>query len=220
MSLKKDSGVLKPWEILFDRMIGILETLPFHLREKEEWVFGGGTALRLYYDHRESNDIDIFIKNPALIPYLSPRVNDRTESMSHSYTEMSNFLKLHFSEGEIDFIVSPTVTDYPSRKTEIRGNIFLIESPDEIISKKILYRSDEFKPRDVFDTVVALRHDSEILLKNRNVLRSRFPVLLKRLSILEKAYSGDNSGIRYMKAYSDIIPEMYLSLTAAINSML
>ena len=96
MSLKKDSGVLKPWEILFDRMIGILETLPFHLNEKEEWVFGDGTALRLYYDHRESNDIDIFIKNPALIPYRSPRVNDRTESMSHSYTRCPTFSRCIF----------------------------------------------------------------------------------------------------------------------------
>lgn len=220
MSPKKDNGALKPWEILFDRMIGILETLPAPLREREEWIFGGGTALGLYYDHRESHDIDIFIKNPALIPYLSPRVNDRTERMSHSYTEMSNFLKLHFSEGEIDFIVSPSVTGSPSRKTEIRGNIFQIESPEEIISKKILYRSDEFKPRDVFDTVVALRHDSGILLKNRNVLGSRFPVLLKRLSVLEKAYSGNNAGIRAMNDYADLIPGMYSSLTAAINSLL
>ena len=36
----------------------------------DHWTFGGGTALMLQIDHRESDDVDIFLPDPQLLPFL------------------------------------------------------------------------------------------------------------------------------------------------------
>lgn len=41
-------------------------------------LFGGGTRLMLALNHRLSDDIDLFIRDPQWIGDLSPRLNDRT----------------------------------------------------------------------------------------------------------------------------------------------
>jgi nucleotidyltransferase AbiEii toxin of type IV toxin-antitoxin system len=33
----------------------------------DHWTFGGGTAMMLQIDHRESYDIDIFLSDPQLL---------------------------------------------------------------------------------------------------------------------------------------------------------
>ncbi|MFT4179702.1 MAG: hypothetical protein QM612_09620, partial [Thermomonas sp.] len=40
---------------------------------------GGGTRLMLALDHRISHDIDLFMRDPQWIGYISPRLNDRVE---------------------------------------------------------------------------------------------------------------------------------------------
>jgi hypothetical protein len=39
----------------------------------EHRTFGGGTALMLQLDHRESHDIDIFLNDPQQLPFLDPQ---------------------------------------------------------------------------------------------------------------------------------------------------
>jgi len=34
----------------------------------DSWSFGGGTAMMLQIDHRESHDVDIFLPRPAASP--------------------------------------------------------------------------------------------------------------------------------------------------------
>ena len=57
-------------------------------------------------EHRISDDIDLFIRDPQWIGYLTPRLNDKFEHLINSYDEGATSLKLKFNEGEIDFIVS------------------------------------------------------------------------------------------------------------------
>jgi len=78
-----------------------------------DWTFGGGTALMLLYEHRRSKDIDIFLRDPQYLTALSPRLNDHTEALTGRYVEQSNFLKLIFDGGEVDFIVAPSLTTDP-----------------------------------------------------------------------------------------------------------
>ena len=47
------------YEILFLRAIKQLKQAKIH---PDLWRLGGGTALRLIYNHRNSNDLDIFFK--------------------------------------------------------------------------------------------------------------------------------------------------------------
>ena len=60
------------WPALFNVAIGILN----HFKEKNgfspQWSFGGGTALMLQIDHRESHDIDLFLDDPQYLPFLNP----------------------------------------------------------------------------------------------------------------------------------------------------
>jgi hypothetical protein len=60
------------WPVLFDLAIDIFD----HVREAHgltpHWSFGGGTALMLRIDHRESYDIDIFLEDPQFLPFLNP----------------------------------------------------------------------------------------------------------------------------------------------------
>jgi hypothetical protein len=36
-------------------------------------AFGGGTAMMLQIDHRESHDVDIFLTDPQLLASLDPQ---------------------------------------------------------------------------------------------------------------------------------------------------
>jgi hypothetical protein len=42
----------------------------------DNWTFGGGTAMMLQIDHRESHDVDIFLPDPQLLPFLDPQTHD------------------------------------------------------------------------------------------------------------------------------------------------
>lgn len=60
------------WESLFDQSVSIINQANSHFKLLDSWTFGGGTALMLQIDHRESFDIDIFIDDPQVLPYLNP----------------------------------------------------------------------------------------------------------------------------------------------------
>jgi hypothetical protein len=42
----------------------------------DDWAFGGGTAMMLQIDHRESHDVDIFLTDPQLLASLDPQKRD------------------------------------------------------------------------------------------------------------------------------------------------
>jgi hypothetical protein len=42
----------------------------------DHWTFGGGTAMMLQINHRESRDVDIFLSDPQLLPFLDPQKHD------------------------------------------------------------------------------------------------------------------------------------------------
>ena len=110
---------------------------------------GGGTRLMLALDHRISNDIDLFIRDPQWIGFLTPRLNDRFESQLQGYEEDATWLKLRHPEGEIDFIVGMSLLGLP---VESDATVpFPLEPVEEVIAKKLFYRGWELTPRDLFD---------------------------------------------------------------------
>ena len=60
------------WPQLFDLAVDILDRLREAQGRMPGWSFGGGTALMLQIDHRESHDIDIFLDDPQILPFLNP----------------------------------------------------------------------------------------------------------------------------------------------------
>lgn len=92
------------WDELLKRALRILDVpgIP-----ESDWSFGGGTALALYFQHRESKDVDIFLTDAQYLMLLTPRLNRIVSRMTSDYAEGSSFLKLRFPEGEVDFIIAP-----------------------------------------------------------------------------------------------------------------
>src|SRR3546814_11003843 len=62
------------WQGLLRDAIRLLDTL----KEPPTWTFGGGTALAVFYEHRISYDIDIFLPNADAVSDLSPARNPAT----------------------------------------------------------------------------------------------------------------------------------------------
>jgi hypothetical protein len=112
-------------------------------------VLGGGTRLMLAMAHRISDDIDLFIRDPQWIGYLTPRLNDRFESLMTGYDEGATSLKLRFAQGEIDFIVSMSLLGLPNEASS--DSAFALEPVAEVLAKKLFYRGWAFTPRDLFD---------------------------------------------------------------------
>lgn len=116
--------------------------------------FGGGTALMLQIDHRDSFDIDIFVDDPQLLPFLNPKTQGyMLNTAPDDYqTDGIRALKLVFAGlGEIDFICAAQLTEKPTSLRSVLGVSVPVETPAEIIAKKIVYRGAALQPRDMFD---------------------------------------------------------------------
>ena len=155
------------------------------------WTFGGGTALMFYYNHRYSKDIDIFMYDAQFLTYLTPRLNDYVEDSEDDYEEMSNSLKLKIGEHEIDFIIAPSLTKRPFNIKNIEGQDIRIETPEEIVIKKIFYRCEAFKVRDIIDLAAVIKNDKQSLLDNIDVYKRKLGELMSRIKRLQDIYPNE-----------------------------
>ena len=112
-------------------------------------VLGGGTRLMLAMEHRISDDIDLFIRDPQWIGFLTPRLNDKFEHLINTYDEGATSLKLKFNDGEIDFIVSMSLLGLDNKVSS--ECLFPLEPVAEVLAKKLFYRGWALTPRDLFD---------------------------------------------------------------------
>jgi len=171
------------WEDLWRNAMASLASLAGHF-PTPDWTFGGGTALMLHCEHRRSKDIDIFLRDPQYLTALSPRLNDHTEALTGRYVEQSNFLKLIFDGGEVDFIIAPSLTIEPYTITTVLGTETRMETPVEIVAKKVYFRPDEFAVRNVFDFAFVLDHDARAISDNIDIFVAKSDLLALRLERL------------------------------------
>ena len=142
--------------------------------------------MMLQIGHRESHDVDIFLSDPQLLPFLDPKLHDfEFEIRPSDYGgDGTGFLKLAFEGlGEIDFIVAHAVTDNPTTRQTIEGEEVDLETVAEIIAKKIHYRGATIKPRDIFDIAAAARHDRDSIIK---ALKHHKDDVAKTLTAIER----------------------------------
>ena len=153
-----------PWISLLHKAYSLFDAVASNGLPIPRWSLGGGTVLMFYYAHRLSKDIDIFIPDPQFLAYLNPRTGGYAEDVTSEYKDTAEYLKLFLPEGEIDFVASPTLTKIPFEEYEVLGRNILLETPVEIVAKKIWYRGDRATPRDLLDFAMVIdRHYSEIL---------------------------------------------------------
>lgn len=114
----------------------------------------------LQIGHRDSFDVDIFIDDPQVLPYLNPQTQRYALGiMPSGYTSDGMVsLKIAFADiGEIDFICARSLTDHPTSGVKVGGREVLLETSAEIIAKKICYRGASIQPRDIFDIACVVK---------------------------------------------------------------
>lgn len=150
------------------------------------WTLGGGTALMLRIDHRESRDIDIFMTDPQQLAFLDPTRRDFAFEIQPSAQsgDGTKFVKLAFANlGEIDFIAGVVLT-YPASTAEtIQGEPLELETVAEIIAKKIHHRGAMITPRDIFDIAAAGEQHADAVVAELRKLKS---AVGQAISALEK----------------------------------
>lgn len=194
------------WPELFSLALQLLDSLP----QAASWSFGGGTRLALLYGHRISYDVDIFVTDAQLLPYLSPRLNDATAALvGDAYREDSAFLKLSFECGDVDVIVAPILTIPGSETIAVLGRDVPAQTPEEILAKKMQYRGAAFTHRDAFDLAMLLDRDpSRVTTASRAcgapalaLLRTRLRHMLPTLDAeLPHYVNPTEPGRRYLAA--------------------
>ena len=127
------------------------------------WTFGGGTVLMLRYHHRKSKDIDIFVPDPQYLGYVTPRLSELAMEVASDYVEAAGYVKLIRSEGEIDFVASPNLTQQPFEWWNLLGRDVRVETPAEIMAKKLWHRGDIVTARDIFDLSLVIEKDPDAL---------------------------------------------------------
>ncbi len=115
----------------------------------------------IQYGHRMSKDIDLFFSDPQLLQYVSPVVNDALEDVMADYVDDHLFKRYVLPDGKIDFIKGNPVTNLEPNVLEFDSRVIYTDSPVEIVAKKIFYRSEDFRVRDVFDQAVVLLNGGE-----------------------------------------------------------
>jgi hypothetical protein len=133
--------------------------------------------------------VDIFLHDAQLLPWLSPRLNDAVAALAADYAEESASLKLTFAEGEVDFVVAPTLLALAAVPLPFAGRVVLTEPSAEIVAKKAFYRGASLKIRDVVDLALVLRREPESGPLLAPILRSVRPVLERRLALLAPTFA-------------------------------
>lgn len=137
------------WRILERTALEIIADVQSHADRAFQPKLGGGTRLMLALDHRISHDIDLFMRDPQWIGYITPRLNDRVEAKVSGYEEAADFIKLNLPEGEIDFIVRGSLLGLPDEASD--ETVLPLEPVAEVLAKKLFYRGAVLAPRDLFD---------------------------------------------------------------------
>jgi len=186
MTTQLDLSMDGAWRDLFQQALVLMDALPLS-DPPAQWRFGGGTVLMLRYRHRLSKDIDLFIDSPQLLGYVNPRLSEVAESITGDYEEGAEFVKLLLPQGEIDVVVSPCLTGNAFEEIEIMDRTVLVETSAEIVAKKMYFRGDRAKARDLFDFALVVEKEPDALILANSYLRRHRDEFLHQLKTREKA---------------------------------
>jgi len=209
------------WKRLLELVLPALDELPGELT----WSLGGGTALSISLNHRISYDIDIFFQDASALKFLSPNKNHKIRALSDDWQQPGNYLKIERPEGDIDFLIAQTFSASPNFLHDFMGKKILVETPAEIIAKKIHYRGSQFTIRDIFDIAAVSELAPEALPSVSSEIRDALPRTWDRINLLRKRYHQtiydavfpSGSGVNFMDRGVDIAIKALESTIAALE---
>jgi hypothetical protein len=176
-------------------------------RGKPDWTLGGGTAIMIAIGHRVSHDIDVFVHG-ARLKRLSPHENPAARRISTLYDWPGHYLKFHRPEGEIDFLGGILMTEPGFGWRDMESRRIALETPEEVMVRKLAYRAPRLPFRDAFDlaAVDAARPDIPALLAEH--VPGQLPRLvesLRALSAMDR--KAQEAAIIPLEAGAPILPD-------------
>lgn len=192
------AGLLKfppgAWQVLLAQAYSLIDSISADGVEIPTWSLGGGTVLMFYYEHRLSKDIDIFVPDPQFLGYINPRIGGKAENITEQYKDGAGFVKLYMPEGEIDFVASATLTTAPFNRFDVLGRSILLESPVEIVAKKLWYRGDRATPRDLLDLAVVIEQQYQEIINHSSIFSKNIEAFVhqceSRKTVLRPVYDA------------------------------
>jgi hypothetical protein len=145
--------------------------------EIKTWSLGGGTALSaLYYQHRMSFDIDMFLEDYSEIQKILSFQIEIAHNLGISELEIdasTTGVTFYLEEGslKLDFVYSPALTNHAYAYKDIFGHTQVkVQTPLEIIGKKLKFR-EKATIRDFIDYAIAEDHEGILTkLKYANIV--------------------------------------------------
>ena len=120
-----------------------------------------------YFQHRLSFDIDLFLADQQYLSFFSPKlwIDDFDSFNDSEYTDKYNHIGVVTrTEIKLDILVDTNVTNkYLDDSKLIFPFDVYVETIEDIISKKIVFRKNDNKTRDIFDIAVAIFKDKNLL---------------------------------------------------------
>ena len=157
--------------------------------------FGGGTALAIYYfQHRLSFDVDLFVQDPQIMNYLSPKhwLEDSSTFGDETYIDFANHIRVLSAKNKIKLDVLVSQDNLANCLVDDSNNLFNatvhVESIEDIIAKKIVHRRKGNFTRDIIDIAIAIEKENilEKLLKIKAITKQDINELNSALDTLDK----------------------------------
>ncbi len=200
--------------------LSIIEDIKNHGTPDPFWTFGGGTVLMFRYQHRLSQDIDIFVPDPQYLGFVTPRLSDIAAAVSTQYVEdQGSYVKLIRPDGEIDFVASPNLTEAPFEIWNIAGQHIRVETATEIVAKKLWHRGDRATARDLFDLSLVIEKEPEALMQAAKFLQKNAAAFIHQIETRTKVLKAQFNEINTLqyKPNFDEAAERAIKFLSALN---
>ena len=170
--IKNRSFVVEHYQDQINALEGFIQDAYPYLpnSDNSQIRFGGGTALAIYYfQHRLSFDIDLFVTDVQLMNYLSPKhwLEETNAFNSGAYIDLANHIRVLHRENniKIDVLVAQDFTGncLVDDSKELFSESIYVESVEDIIAKKIVYRRNDNLTRDIIDIAIAIEYADNVL---------------------------------------------------------
>lgn len=183
-----------PWQALLKQAYQLLDEIAANGIVLPPWSLGGGTVLMFHYLHRRSKDIDIFVPDPQFLGFVNPRLGGPAEAVTMDYQDGAEYIKLFLPQGEIDFVAATALTANPVEEYEVLGRTILLETPLEIVAKKIWHRGKQATPRDLLDLALVIEHHPDGITQYRHIFTKHLATFISqceaRRAVMEPAFNA------------------------------
>jgi hypothetical protein len=179
---------LENWRRLLEQTFAGLHQLAELGHPIPEWTLGGGTALMLVLWHRESRDIDAFIDDSQYLGIVDPELGAESIWNCVASDRQSNYVKIVYPHGEIDFIAAGATTTIPPSLIQIDGRPVCLQHPVEVAISKMRHRPRTLKMRDIYDIAAVDQEHARSLADNLHHLTPYKADLKARLGDITPDY--------------------------------